>query len=275
MELQKSMSNTIMYTTVQVVTNIGTGTGFFYEYDIEGETQTVPCLITNKHVIEGASSANLLFRTADDDANVIPDGFYEAEVNLKTDVVLLHPDEDVDLCAIPLAPFFLRARQAGHELHYRVLSQSLILYPETAKELNAVEDIIMVGYPIGLSDEVNNLPIIRKGITASHLAYDYNGNKEFLIDAACFPGSSGSPVFLLNEGTFYMNGTVHMGIRFQFLGILYAGPHLTQTGQIVPSVIPTSNEGNTLVEMNMMINLGFVIKAERLLDFEPLIEEII
>ena len=29
----------------------------------------------------------------------------------------------------------------------------------------------MVGYPIGISDEVNNLPIFRKGYTASHPAF--------------------------------------------------------------------------------------------------------
>jgi len=57
----------------------------------------------------------------------------------------------------------------------------------------------MVGYPIGLWDEKNNYPIFRKGITATHPANDYNGKSEFMIDAACFPGSSGSPVYIIDE----------------------------------------------------------------------------
>lgn len=31
-----------------------------------------------------------------------------------------------------------------------------------------MEDVVMIGYPIGLSDTYNHKPIIRRGITASH-----------------------------------------------------------------------------------------------------------
>ena len=58
----------------------------------------------------------------------------------------------------------------------------------------------MIGYPIGLIDEYNNKPIVRKGITATTYNIDYNGKKEFLIDIACFPGSSGSPIFIRRDG---------------------------------------------------------------------------
>ena len=37
------------------------------------------------------------------------------------------------------------------------------------KELSALEELVMVGYPIGLSDVRNNYPIFRKGYT--HLVY--------------------------------------------------------------------------------------------------------
>lgn len=64
----------------------------------------------------------------------------------------------------------------------------------------------MIGYPNGLWDSQNNLPIIRRGITATSVKKDYNGKKEFLIDAAVFPGSSGSPVFIFNEGSYSVPG---------------------------------------------------------------------
>lgn len=36
------------------------------------------------------------------------------------------------------------------------------------------------------------------GSTASHPAYNYNNRNEFVIDCACYPGSSGSQVMLYN-----------------------------------------------------------------------------
>ena len=66
-------------------------------------------------------------------------------------------------------------------------------------EIDAIEDIIFIGYPNGIWDSVNNMPILRKGSTATHPCLNYNGKKEFMIDAACFPGSSGSPVLIFNE----------------------------------------------------------------------------
>jgi len=44
----------------------------------------------------------------------------------------------------------------------------------------------MIGYPSGLWDTKNNLPIVRKGITATTPYFDYNGKREFLVDIAAF-----------------------------------------------------------------------------------------
>ncbi len=126
----------------------------------------------------------------------------------------------------------------------------------------------MVGYPNGLWDEVHNKPIFRKGITASHLKFDYNGKKEFLIDAACFPGSSGSPVFLLYEGAFNdRNGELYGGTKFNLLGTLYAGPQHTAKGEIM---IKPINQLPTIMT-SIPNNLGFVIKSSRILELEKLI----
>lgn len=79
----------------------------------------------------------------------------------------------------------------------------------------------MIGYPNGIWDSVNNMPIIRKGITATHPRLNYNGRKKFMIDAACFHGSSGSPVLLFNTGTYATkDGNTTIGTRIMLLGIL-------------------------------------------------------
>ena len=61
--------------------------------------------------------------------------------------------------------------------------------------LDFAEEVLVIGYPNALWDEANNLPLFSKGIASTHPAKDFNGKPEFIIDAAAFPGSSGSPVF--------------------------------------------------------------------------------
>ncbi len=46
-----------------------------------------------------------------------------------------------------------------------------------------------------------------------------------MIDMPCLPGSSGSPVAIINEGFYYQkNGTTRVGNRFIFLGIEVSMP---------------------------------------------------
>lgn len=124
----------------------------------------------------------------------------------------------------------------------------------------------MVGYPNGLWDKTNNLPIFRKGITATHPKYDYNGREEFLIDAACFPGSSGSPVLHLDVGNYVRSGILYRGDRVTLLGILYAGPHYTISGEIEIINVPTVQKPVALTRIPN--NLGIIIKSHKILDFQ-------
>lgn len=128
----------------------------------------------------------------------------------------------------------------------------------------------MIGYPNGIWDEVNNFPIFRTGVIASNLKHNWNGKPEFLIDAACFPGSSGSPVLLCDVGQFLTRKGTQIGsTRIRLLGILYAGPVQTIEGR----VIPVPNIDQAISRANMPINLGHVIKAQQLFIFEKLLKE--
>ena len=199
----------------------------------------------------------------------------EEQVTLKFDDIenrfIKHPEPDVDLAIMPIAPMLEMVRRSNKKLFYIPLDTSLIATQDFSKGLSAVEDILMIGYPNGIWDSVNNQPIVRRGITATHPAKNYNGKKEFVIDAACFPGSSGSPVVLLNLGS-YANkegGTI-IGTRFKFLGTLYAGPQHTAEGKIIVVDVPTQNVPIPI--STIPNNLGYVIKAERLMDFERLLK---
>ena len=60
------------------------------------------------------------------------------------------------------------------------------------------------------------------------------------------------------------------GTRLKLLGILYAGPVREQEGRIKVVPIPTTNV--PVPVMPTMINLGFAVRAEKLLDFEPILK---
>jgi len=187
---------------------------------------------------------------------------------------ILHPESNIDLAIMPMAPLLNKANQKGFHPFYIALDKSIIPTKEQLNELTAVEEILMTGYPIGIWDEVNNYPIFRKGITATHPYYDYNGRSEFVIDAACFPGSSGSPVFLANLGNYMekKGGTV-IGTRFYFLGVLYGGPQYTATGEVIVVDIPTQLD--TIAVSNIPSNLGYVIKSKKILDFELILKSMV
>jgi len=247
--------------------SISVGTGFFYKCAEHGQ-EHVPVIITNKHVIAGAIKGRFLLTMKDSDG--------KPKLGSTVPVVLddfesrwyLHPDKHIDLCAMPLAPLTREAESMHKPVYYVILDKSLIPSQEDLNDFDLLEDIVMVGYPIGLWDQVNNLPLFRKGSTASHPAINWNGKKEFVIDAACFPGSSGSPVFILNKGGYVeKSGSWNIGAsRLYLLGVLWGGPQFDAKGNIIEKPVPTSSE--LIVSTSLLVNLGFVISSSVIQDID-------
>ncbi|GGR33555.1 S1 family peptidase [Deinococcus ruber] len=194
-----NMSEMMMYSTLRIFTNTGGGSGFVYLKTLS-PTLKLPYLITNKHVLENVDVCWINFHCADE-STLLPNG-----KNIRYDFTsfdssnyVAHPNPDIDLCAIPLLPVFLELNSIGSTPFTTSVTEETLIDQATLSTLSAIEDITMVGYPIGLSDEANNFPIMRRGITASHPNIDFNGTPQGVIDIAAFPGSSGSPIFLFNE----------------------------------------------------------------------------
>jgi len=178
-----------------------------------------------------------------------------------------HPDPNVDLCVMPIAPLIQVAKSKGLKFFFSSMDKTLIPSTSDIEDMIGLEAVTMVGYPNGLWDSANNLPIFRRGVLASDYKYNWNGKKEFLIDAACFPGSSGSPVMLFDIGSFQSRkGTSIGSSRIKLLGILYAGPQYTISGEVHVVMVPTQQKAIALAEIPN--NLGIIIKAEELLAFE-------
>jgi hypothetical protein len=262
-----SAAEQLAYCTVRIETDVGTGTGFFYRMAVEENGKHVPVIITNKHVVSGSSKGQFLISRSDEQG--LPDLSRHETFTFERFPThwFPHPVDGIDLCAMPIAPILNTAQERKIPLFYRALDSTFIPTQGELQELSPVEDITMIGYPNGLWDRVHNMPIFRRGITATHPRLDWNGKPEFLIDAACFPGSSGSPVFLFNQGGYFAKGGLMLGAgRLKILGVLYAGPQHTVTGEIQIVTIPTVNK--PMAFSTIPNNLGIVIRATALSELE-------
>jgi len=70
--------------------------------------------------------------------------------------------------------------KGGKTFFYKSIDNSLIPSLELIETLDAVQEVYMIGYPNGLWDAANNMPIVRRGTTATDLKFDYNEKKNFL-----------------------------------------------------------------------------------------------
>jgi hypothetical protein len=274
-----SNSEKITHSTVRIeVINergqtISTGSGFFFRFSIKG-VHNVPVLVTNKHVVKDAKIGRLVFTIGDDENNPKYGEKFSYSITDFEKAFIFHPSSDVDLCIMPMQPIFEDATTRHSKNLFTVsLDETIIPSIEQLNGLSVMEDVIMVGYPNGLWDQTNNLPIIRRGITAVHPKFDYNGKTDIVVDMACFPGSSGSPIFIHNQGSYPTGDGIAIGNRVMLLGVLYAGPQMTAIGDIQTKTIPTADV--QFSRTNLMINIGYAVKSRRLMDFKPILEPLI
>ena len=263
-----SMSEKMLYSTVRIVSsNGGAGTGFFFNFKIDDKV--IPTIITNKHVVNYNCNEKVSFYL-----HIATDKYDNANIRIDYDTHwYFHPDHDLCFCFIvPLKEYVKSV--LNENVFYVAIDEKIMLPEDKLKDLSAIEEVTMVGYPIGLWDEINNFPIFRKGITASHPALDFNRPQIGLLDMACFPGSSGSPIFILNENIYSdKQGNSYVGSRIIFLGILFQGPLYNAEGSLVVTNIPTKQE--ITAETPIMTNLGYYVKSSELLKFKEIIREII
>jgi hypothetical protein len=222
------------------------GTGYFYNFPL-GAARNLPVIITNKHVIEGAARLRLLVQVSARNADIQLDGSAEGERCVPVELadldrlIVMHPEPEIDLCAILVTYELNKLVTAGFSIKHQILGAEWRLTEADIAALSPIEPIVMVGYPNGLWDEVNNRPLVRQGMTASHALVRWNGRRQFTIDCACFGGSSGSPVFAYRDGLIKDGPNSYTpGARASLLGTLWGGPVLNTEGRLEKRPIPTS-----------------------------------
>ena len=210
----------LLYTTVPIYAHnsdksLSTGTVFLFSVR-ESETESIPLLITNYHVLKDAMLGFV-------ELHIGEKGFpTDKTIRVQFDKSIIDGNKlgKLDLIAVPLAGTFNDFQNRNIEIFFRTVDQNMVPTKEQEDKLSAIENITFIGYPSGLYDEKNKISIIRQGITATPIWNDFKGEEVFLIDAGVFPGSSGSPVFIYNQGTYPVKDGIALGSRLIFVGVL-------------------------------------------------------
>lgn len=182
-----------------------------------------------------------------------------------------HPTEDLAILPVnPIIQNVIKKQQRDPFLIY--FDESLIPSKDLVEEIDAIEDILMVGYPHGFWDEKNNLPIVRKGLTATPFYLNYNKEPHFLIDIPIYPGSSGSPVILFNQGSYSSRrGGLVVGSRIALLGINVQSINYNALGELAPQ----SGAPRIPTYTNLPFNIAVVIKSSELASFRPILQSLV
>lgn len=275
----RSQVDSLLHSTVRIEADLpgakrSIGTGFFMRYS-RGEDY-FPALVTNKHVVEGAIGGRIFLhraRVAPGNARQPSGEVAIVEVADFPNIWINHPvhsddpdesddpSKNIDLCGAPLGPVIKEFEARGDYLFPLFLGDMMIPADDDLRQLQVMEDVVMVGYPSGLWDDVHGFPLFRKGMTATHPYIDFRGWPVGALDIGAYWGSSGSPVVLLRRGVDYSVDLRPVNIPV-LLGVLFGGPPLQVKGTVELAGVPTGELPPTSTVMPM--HLGYYIKAREL-----------
>lgn len=231
-----------------------TGTGFVIGY--ETADMRIPVLVTNRHVLGIADAATFHLVAADADGQAMAARVSATIENLRAFVVD-HPEPQVDIAAMLFAYVGNTIEGRGEHVFLRSFDPVQLATQDQVEQLDSIESVLFLGYPNGLYDSHSMLPIARRGDTATPIRNDYRGEPAFLIDAAVFPGSSGSPVVLYDTSGVHTtrDGRTMVGKRFHLLGVLAA----LHTRQVAGEVVELPARSIAIIDDPL--NLGIVYKS--------------
>ena len=294
------MAELLSYVTVRLTcvkaNGISHGTGFFYDIPhITDPALHLPVIVSNRHVVKDVVETIIVFTLAD--TNSFPSSeTYTLKIGNRAFPWIGHPDATVDLSVLPIAPVLNHMQSQGKRPFFFPLNSSFIPDDEYLKSVTQTDEVIMIGYPGGLWDNVNNQPIFRKGILATSPSKNFGGRREFLIDMPVYWGSSGSPVLLFSDGMYFDRSSRSgmLGGRVKLLGVNYATITSTVSGKVVPVPVPTvvedieptdnatnrqqmNNAQRFELEAKMGVpnNIGIIIHASRLKEIEEMFANIL
>jgi len=148
-------------------------------------------LVTANHVLAGITTdeATLNLRQTNE-AGVFTNFPWSIQIRDKGKPLwTCHPEADVAAMVLPLPDSF----RASH----RWISSDLLAGDELFKneDVRPGDELMCLGYPLGLESGSGGFPILRSGRIASYPVWPSSKAKTFLLDMTTYGGNSGGPVF--------------------------------------------------------------------------------
>jgi len=275
--------------TVKIETQLGQrpnpGTAFFLDLRT-GTNSLEQFLITARHIIDNASSCVIYLSRMERGQR---SSFFPKDIQLPCDLNNWkpHPNRTIDLAALPIRKL-LEDFEKDFELSlYRpTITEDMIVTPEDLSGMGSTDEVLVIGYPNNLYDIRRNLSVFSKGIASTHPGLNFDDGNAFLIDAACFQGSSGAPVFSYDslksvEFCPKLLGVVSTGVmgkitiekrqrpdrRLGTRRILGGIPDLLARWRVIEKRSGGADSQNEEMAVGFPISFSFVIRAEELLGF--------
>lgn len=163
-------------------------------------------VVTARHAVEDARSVTLHFYSGESGPDLGPAISYE--IRDPSAFWIGHDDKDVDVAVGPLEeiedffereerPFF--ASRISSEDFAPRWEQPAPSPFDGFRRPRALDEVLIVGYPNDYRDNPTSLPLLRRGVIATPLWLDHEGRPVFLVDTAASHGTSGGPVFCVEE----------------------------------------------------------------------------
>jgi len=168
------------------------GTCFMFQRPIKNNpTWAWNILVTANHVFSDIAEDNATVTIRMRQTN----GVYVKrnwEVQIRTNGVPLwyrHPEADVAAMIVSLPKDFMDQQD--------LIIESLLAGDDVMEErdIDAGDELMCLGYPLGLEANESGFPILRSGRIASYPVRPSSAAKTFLYDIPVYGGNSGGPVF--------------------------------------------------------------------------------
>lgn len=228
-------------TPIEVEFSDGTlvqGSGFFYfEFGPDEKKEQGPhwralahiYVVTAKHVIHPARLKKIVtFNYALRQSNNDRVEWYRLQLNSAELGSRLHlcRNESVDIAAVEVTDKLNAETKKALSERAKILNfngASAENFPGNSMvQVQPGDDIVVIGYPLGIFDTFNKLPTLKTGLLNTPIGLRFNGLDAFLIDFKYYQGSSGS--LIISKPTrlgFDKSGRLQLANspQFAFLGV--------------------------------------------------------
>ena len=153
-----SIAEKLLFTTTRIEThdatgNASIGTGFFFGLERGG--QQYGFLVTNRHVVKNAKTGRILFTVAEQGKPILGKTYWLHILDFEN-WWYSHSDPQVNIAIAPLGAAIKKINENGVSVYHQFIHEGLIPNAGQNETFDAIEEIVFVGYPNNIWDDINN-----------------------------------------------------------------------------------------------------------------------